>query len=296
MNIRNIILSALIITLSIAAGKPLAAQNNNSGFQADQFIKTKKINDKTLLIQMGYDAVTAISTQKGIVVFDAGISTGLTEKYRNIIEKEFQRNDFAYLINTHAHPDHTSGNSVFAGTIIVGHKNCQFEMQKQNKDPEKLKSSLLKIVNDYDRELNNLVPGTTDWNNVLCQRERYQSAYNDLLRNSIVTEPNLTFSDSLDLDLGDEILSLVYFGKAHSESDIIIHIPGKKILMTGDLFSKYGRASIPGENVQFAQDWMGAVDWIERRWSEIDIIISGHGDLLSKEDLLSFVNYVKRNR
>jgi glyoxylase-like metal-dependent hydrolase (beta-lactamase superfamily II) len=296
MIVRKILLSALIFILSIATGIPPSAQNNNSGYQADQLIKTKILNDKTLLIKMGYDAVTAISTHKGIVVIDAGISTGLTEKYRKIIEKEFQKNDFTYLINTHAHPDHTGGNSVFAGTIIVGHKNCHDEILKQNKDPEKLKSSLLKIVNDYERELNNQVPGTTEWNNAFCQKERYRYAYNDILRNSIVTEPNLIFSDSLEIDLGDEILSLVYFGKAHSESDIIIHIPGKKILMTGDLFSKYGRASIPGENVQYAQDWMRAVDWIENRWSDIDIIISGHGEILSKEDLLSFVNYVKRSR
>jgi len=295
MIIRNIILSALIITISIAAVKPLTAQNN-SGFQADQFIKTKKLNDKTLLIQMGYDAVPAISTQKGIVVFDAGISTGLSEKYRKIIEKEFQRNDFAYLINTHGHTDHTGGNSVFDGAVIAGHKNCIDEISKQWKDPEKIKTSLLKIVNDYDRELTNLGQGTPEWNNVFCQKARYQYAYNDVLNNRIVTKPNLTFSDSLDIDLGDEILSLVYFGKAHSESDIIIHIPGKKILMTGDLFSKYGRASIPGVNAQYAQDWMRAVNWIEKRWNDIEIIISGHGEILTKEDLLSFVNYVKRSR
>jgi len=41
---------------------------------------------------------------------------------------------------------------------------------------------------------------------------------------------------------------------------------------------------------------MRAVNWIEKRWNDIEIIISGHGEILTKEDLLSFVNYVKRSR
>lgn len=264
--------------------------------QIESFIKTEKLNNRTILIRMGYDAVTSISTQKGIVVIDAGISTGLTEKYRKIIENEFKKSDFAYLINTHGHIDHTGGNSVFAGAVIVGHENCIDEISEQWKDPEKVKTSLRKILNDYDRELDNLAPETNEWNSVFCQKARYQYAYNDVLNNRIVTKPDLTFSDSLNLDMGDEKINLFYFGRAHSESDIIVHIPSEKILMVGDLFSRYGRASIPVKNSQFAQDWIQAVDWIEDRWNDIEIIISGHGEILSKEDLLSFNNYIRRSR
>jgi glyoxylase-like metal-dependent hydrolase (beta-lactamase superfamily II) len=296
MIIRKILLSALIIILAFAEIRTLSAQNNTQRIEADQYIKTEKLNNKTILIRMGYDAVIAISTKKGIVVIDAGISCGLTEKYRKIIEKEFKRKDFTFLINTHAHPDHTGGNSVFSDAVIAGHENCIDEISIQWKDPEKVKTSLLKIVNDYDRELANLAPGTPEWNSVFCQKARYQYAYNDVLNNRIVTKPNLTFSDSLNIDMGDEIINLIYFGRAHSESDIIVHIPSEKLLMVGDLFSRYGRASIPAENLKYANDWMHAVDWIENRWNDIEIIISGHGEILTKEDLLSFVNYVKRSR
>jgi cyclase len=244
------------------------------------------------LIRMGYDAVTALETQKGIVVIDAGISSGLTAKYRKIIEKEFHRNGIAYLIITHGHHDHTGGSSVLSGAKIIGQENCLYEISDQRKDPEKVKASMKKIVNDYDKELQSLAPGTNEWNGVFCQKTRYQYSYDDLLKNCPVNTPDITFKDSLNIDMGDAKFNLIYFGKAHSESDILVHIPEKRILMVGDLFSRYGR---PGFNVtdkRYAERWIKSVEWIDHRWAEIDIVINGHGEILSKEDLLAFNNYI----
>ena len=260
---------------------------------SDSLIKIEKPGSKTILIRMGYDAITAIATQKGIVVIDAGISNGLTAKYRKIIDKEFHRNDFAYLIITHGHHDHTGGSSVFADAKIIGHVNCLDEILDQKKSPEKTKSSLKKIVNDYDKELQSLVPGTNEWNSAFCQKTRYQYEYDDVLKNCLVKTPDITFKDSLDIDMGDIKLNLIYFGNAHSESDILIHIPEERILMVGDLFSKYGRPGFNIENKPYEKRWDHSVIWPEDRWSEIDIVINGHGQILSKEELLSFNNYIK---
>ena len=43
------------------------------------------------------------------------------------------------------------------------------------------------------------------------------------------------FSPSM-LDLGDIRIRMYFFGRAHSGSDILIHIPEEKLLLTGDLF------------------------------------------------------------
>ena len=232
-------LSGLVIVvaiLSCACNPFLPAQTDGVSQQLDSLIRVEKLNDNAILITLGSDAVTAIETQKGIVVIDAGISTGLTGKYRKIIENEFQRNDFAYLINTHGHPDHNGGNSIFDDAIIIGHENSLQEISDQWKDPEKVKSYLLKIVDDYDKELQKLEPGTDEWTEVFCQKARYQYAYNDVLNNFIIAKPEVTFKDTLTISMGDATLSMIYFGKAHTNSDIIVHIPELKLLMTGDLF------------------------------------------------------------
>ncbi len=36
-----------------------------------------------------------------IVIVDAGISTSLTNRYKRLIEKEFNQKNFIYVINTH---------------------------------------------------------------------------------------------------------------------------------------------------------------------------------------------------
>jgi glyoxylase-like metal-dependent hydrolase (beta-lactamase superfamily II) len=272
-----------------------SAQDGSADQLIDSLIKIERINDKVILVRFGADAITALTTQKGMVIIDAGISVGLTAKYRKIIENEFQRKDFTYLINTHGHPDHCGGNAVFADAVIIGHENCLKEIAIQCKDPEKLKSNLLKIVNDYDKELKPLLPGTIEWTEAFCQKSRYQFAYNDVIENRTITKPTLTFNDSLSIEMGDVTFNLIYFGKAHSESDIIIHIPEMKILMVGDLFSKYGKPSIPDNNSE-TERWVKVVDWIETRLPIIDIVIGGHGQILTKEDLQSFNSYIKKSQ
>ncbi|MBU2650133.1 MAG: MBL fold metallo-hydrolase, partial [Bacteroidetes bacterium] len=138
------------------------------------FIESRKLNEKTILLTFGYDAVTAISSQQGIVVIDAGISNQLTAKFRETIEKEFSGNDFACLINTHSHHDHTGGNQVFSDMQIIAHENCPREMEQSQGDPEKVRQNLLKIVEEYETELDTLDYGSEEWKRVYYQKMRYQ--------------------------------------------------------------------------------------------------------------------------
>ncbi|OFY62265.1 MAG: hypothetical protein A2V64_10915 [Bacteroidetes bacterium RBG_13_43_22] len=82
--------------------------NRTESRKIDSLIRVQKLNDRSILVNFGYDAVSAINTEQGIVVIDAGISTGLTSRYKKIIQKEFRRDDFIYVINTHGHHDHNN--------------------------------------------------------------------------------------------------------------------------------------------------------------------------------------------
>ena len=272
----------------------LPAQTGSTDKLVDSLIRVRKINDKTVIVSLGPDAVTAIATKKGIVVIDAGLSASLTSKYREIIQREFKRDDFTYLINTHGHRDHTWGNIAFGDAVIIGQENCLKEMSDQLKDPEKVKAGLLRLVNEYDKELKTLTPGTDDWDEAFCQKARYQYAYRDVLNNGIIKKPTVTFTDTLNMDMGDVTFHLIWFGTAHSESDILVFIPGLKLLMVGDLFSKYGRPSIPERNMTNTDRWLKVMDWVEARSEKIVTIIGGHGQVLTKEDLDSFDHFVRK--
>ena len=62
------------------------------------------------------------ATAKGIVVIDTTGDPVVDRELRRIIARELGRDDFAVLINTHEHDDHTGGNAVYADCEIVGHE------------------------------------------------------------------------------------------------------------------------------------------------------------------------------
>jgi glyoxylase-like metal-dependent hydrolase (beta-lactamase superfamily II) len=87
-------------------------------------ISFNRLNEKTLIVKAGDvypDQIVAIAAQKGLVVIDTGVSPTLSREYRKIIERELGRDDFAWVVNTHHHFDHTNGNQVFSDAVIVGH-------------------------------------------------------------------------------------------------------------------------------------------------------------------------------
>ena len=280
----------LLIIFCLISNNLLAQKSNietkdsyaNNANLIDSLIFVKKINDKTILLSFGADAVAAIKTHKGIVVIDAGISTVLTSKYRKKIEASFQSKRFAYVINTHGHPDHYGGNSVFSEAKIIGQENALKEISAQLVNPEKKQQRLLKIVEQYDLKLNECVRNTKEWYDAYTQKTRYYYALNDAKLKIPIKEPEITFSNSYKIEMGDVSIEMIHFGKCHSDSDILIYVPELKILFTGDLMSKSGRPSINDSLMQDKVKWKRAIAWVKKRISNIEIIINGHGELLEK--------------
>ena len=254
----------------------------------DSLIEIQRVNEHCILIKFGTDAITALDTKKGIVVIDAGISSGLTARYRKIIENEFQRNEFIYVINSHGHPDHTGGNTVFPESKIIGHVNSSQEISEQWNNVENRVRSLRKIVENYELQLKASDPDKMEWDEIFTQKTKYLNAYYDAKNLIAVKQPDNMFSDSLTINMGDVTLEMKYFGKCHSNSDILIYIPEMAVLFNGDLFSKYGRPSINSKLIADYRRWQQTVSWLEKRMNKIEKIIDGHGQILSIEDLKAF--------
>jgi len=277
-----------IITFSCSNAQQKTAETIDSDHIIDSLIVVKKVNDKAILLLFGSDAVTAVNTNEGIVVIDAGISTSLTSKFRRIIENEFQSNDFAYVINSHSHPDHNGGNSVFHEAKIIGQEDGLEEISQQRANPGNTKKRIAGIVEDYELKLQEREINTEAWYDAFTQKMRYYFALKDAEMKIPIKQPELTFSDSLQIDMGDVKFQMHHFGKCHSNSDIMIYIPEMKILFTGDLFSSFGRPAIRDTSVKDVEKWKTAIQWNEKRIPGIETIISGHGAFLSIEDLEYF--------
>lgn len=265
-------------------------QNKIESLKIDTLIKVQKVNDRIVMVNFGFDAVTAIKTTRGIVLVDAGISTALTDKYRKTIENVFHNNDYAYVINTHGHHDHIAGNGIFLKAKVVGHENCQNDISERWTNPEKSMINLSRIVEDYEQQLQQATPNTEGWNDIFTQKIRYNSAFRDVKNHVPVRLPDIVFSDSMKIGLGDTTIEMIYFGKFHSNSDILIYVPEVRVLFIGDLFSKYGRPGMSNSLIKDEIKWIQAIEWIKKRTNNIETIIDGHGQILSIDDVKLFTN------
>jgi glyoxylase-like metal-dependent hydrolase (beta-lactamase superfamily II) len=282
------VISILICSL-ILPGCGLKDINKNiSGSQKiDSLIEVQEVNNRIVIVKFGYDAVTAIKTTEGIVIIDAGISTSLTDRYKVILENRFNQDNFLYVINSHGHHDHIRGNSLFRKAKVIGHENCRKDsFLSQNHDS--LLAGFGKIVDDYELRLQQSISESAEWGDIFAQKIRYQSAYSDIKSNIPFRFPDIVFADSMKLECGEFTFEMIYFGKFHSNSDILIYIPEMQVLFTGDLFSRYGRSGLGDSSFTDKTRWANANMWIKKRIKDIETIIDGHGQILTKADLTTF--------
>jgi len=253
----------------------------------------QKLDDHILLVKTGEvypDQIVAISTEKGIIIIDSGVSPTLSTEYRSIIEKEFDRDDFLYVINTHHHFDHTNGNQVFNDAVIIAHDSCPGEMENfastiddfiaYRKERYLRRDSLAKTLDTTSMMFMRL-SDMVFTSRMMC---------NDLENNFRLTLPELTFASRLEIDLGNITLILIYFGPdLHTNNDILVYIPERGIVFTGDLLQEYENYSMIRSHHDIAA-WIKALDEVIKTEYPIKSVITIHAGILPPERFYSFRN------
>ncbi len=156
----------------------------------------------------------------------------------------------AYVINTHYHNDHVTGNQYFSPPArLVGHANVRPRM--------------------------------------LAGRESYtarmsesQPAYAAEFAGVRLTPPVICFDSRLTLHLEGREIQLCYLGRAHTDGDCLIYLPAERVLVGGDIF--FNRL-FPAMHDGYSAEWLGVLD----RCQEFDAqaAVPGHGSVGDMADL-----------
>jgi len=176
------------------------------------------------------------------------------------------------LVNTHANADHYYGNELVTGAEIVASNEAAKEMAQA---PPRLLADMVKQAPEMG-ELGAYV--------LQCF-----GAFN--FEGITPTPPTIAFENRLDIRIGKKEVQLIRVGPAHTNGDIIVYVPGDRLLFAGDLLFNGGTPI----------SWSGPIDgWIRAcdLMLELDAetIVPGHGGITDKscvQAIKGYWNYLK---
>jgi glyoxylase-like metal-dependent hydrolase (beta-lactamase superfamily II) len=102
--------------------------------------------------------------------------------------------------------------------------------------------------------------------------------------------PNITFSDSMTIELGGKRVDLHYVGRNHSDNTLVAHFPAERVIFTVDWIPVQG-LPFRDMNDTYFEEWIDGLKRVEQM--DFDILAPGHGRLGKKEDVRAFRGYME---
>lgn len=167
--------------------------------------KTQKISPHVYLIPD--EKVGIIVGSRATLVVDPGMGRRSGEAVLREVEK-LSKNNNLYIINTHFHPEHTTGDIAFPSRA----KLIRSAAQQQDVEDMGMK-----------------------WVAIFAARS---STLTDVLQGSKFREPAELFDKDKTLDLGGVRVKMLRLGPAHTRGDTAVFVEGEGVLFSGDLAMK----------------------------------------------------------
>ena len=101
--------------------------------------------------------------------------------------------------------------------------------------------------------------------------------------------PDITFKDSMDIELGGQTVELRYLGRSHSDNMIVMNFPAQRTLFAVD-FIPMGGVAFRDFPDAYLPDWNDAIRRVEAM--DFDILVPGHGRNGNKADVAAFGDYM----
>ena len=194
-------------------------------------------------------SIVVVEGDDGVLVVDTRAEPGEGEQLRDDVRERFGR-PVRWVVNTHAHFDHTFGNQVFVSgattdASIHGHANIAAHFA-EHEGPR-----LAAWADDPTRE------SGRHWHGVR------------------LTPPTHPIDAPTTLDLGGRIVELRPQPPAHTDTDLVVFAPAERVWILGDLVEEsgppmYGSGSFPLQ-------WPGVLADLAANMRPGDRVIPGHG-------------------
>ena len=259
-----LLIASLITSINTFSAHHLEGENSyKEGQQAvlDAFgwdlkkaeITIERINENNhVLFGLGGN-ILVNSGKDGVLIVDDQFPQ-LKNKIMNAIRKIGGRK-IDYIVNSHWHFDHAEGNIAFGktGSRIIAHENSRFMMI--NPQPINLVS-------------------------VVYPQQPYPSH----------ALPQITYQNTMTVNLNGEEIGLYNFGSAHTTGDTAVYLKQSNILHMGDVFNMSGFPFIDADNggnidgiIYFCQSILSVIN-------DETVVVPGHGPISTTQDMQNYID------
>jgi cyclase len=268
---------ALFLSLLIGS-TPLLAADTHHDRPPDTVFKLEPLAGNVYALYGRGGNVGFFVAPDAVLVVDSqfeNIAQGIVDQIKKVTDKPIK-----YLVNTHHHPDHVGGNSVFRPfSLILAHDNVR----------KRMLASPAEILKDYPAKLEQAQKdGKKDEADFYAQQIEWAKK----VKLEEIAAPFLTFDSEFRLYLGDETIQIWHTPPAHTDGDSVVYFEKAKVLHGGDLAWNHVIPFIDLEGGGSAAGYAVALDKVLARIPSDARVIPGHGKVMDVAGLKEFRRYI----
>ena len=195
-----------------------------------------------------------------------------------------------YVIDSHYHYDHAHGNQVFAPDAqVIGHENTRRRMLGNVLEQYTYLNSVEPVPARVAALRERIGKEADPEQKALLERQVANSlSYLEQVKETKVTPPNVTLDRKMTLFRGGREIQILFFGRGHTDTDVVVFLPKEKIVCTGDLMESV--ISYMGD--AYVDEWPATLDRLMTL--DFDTVMPGHGVVFKgKAHIEAFQRYLR---
>jgi glyoxylase-like metal-dependent hydrolase (beta-lactamase superfamily II) len=206
--------------------------------------RIEKLRDNVYrILNTGANCTAFVTRDNGVVLVESGYpgwGHEILDKLKSVTAKPI-----TIVISTHTHVDHTGSNvelGMAQNIEFVAHENTRANLAR-----------------------------TACANVGGCQNFQGENAK---------YLPTRTFRDRMSLLSGDDRIDLSYYGRAHTNGDIVVVFPALRLAHVGDLFAWHGVPRVMTEDGGSVVEFPETLAKAQAAIANVDTIITGHSRVM----------------
>jgi glyoxylase-like metal-dependent hydrolase (beta-lactamase superfamily II) len=230
-----------------------------------------------------------------VMLVDTSVTPNAARALVEQIRAEITDKPIRYVVNSHYHFDHAHGNQIFGPEVeIIGHEYIR-RLHLSNVLEQRTNRAFTAGLPAQIAQMKTQIAQAADPQ----ERAKLETALSITeahyrgVKDTVVTPPNVTFTDVMTIHKGGREVQLHFLGRGHTGGDTMVFLPAERIVFTGDFFEGRPRAGIlsyMGDG--FFEEWPASLERLKAL--PFDVIVPGHGaPLKERQQIDDFQNYLR---